>query len=94
MMSLSRRFRHLLARKNSARAARRKPRRSPQALTLEQLEVRLAPAVGFDGINSTQTGLIPPDTQGAVGPNHFVESVNGRFAIYSRVWQQGAWGRK
>lgn len=29
-------------------------------------------------------GSIPPDTMGAVGPNHFMEMLNGRLAIYSK----------
>jgi len=28
------------------------------------------------------TGYIPPDTMGDVGPNHIVEMINGRFEIY------------
>jgi hypothetical protein len=30
------------------------------------------------------TGAAPPDTDGAVGPNHFVEFVNGAYAVYNK----------
>src|ERR1051325_3773549 len=26
----------------------------------------------------------PPDSDGAVGPNHFVELINGRYSVYSK----------
>src|SRR4051812_45094751 len=26
----------------------------------------------------------PPDTDGAIGPNHFVELINGRFSVYNK----------
>jgi hypothetical protein len=34
------------------------------------------------GVNDV---AIPPDSDGAVGPNHFVELINGRFAVYSKT---------
>jgi hypothetical protein len=42
-----------------------------------------APIVNFDGVNNT-FGVYPPDTQGAVGPNHYVQWVNLGFAIYNK----------
>jgi hypothetical protein len=44
----------------------------------------LAPIVGanFEGIPAT--GVLPPDTVGAVGPNHYVQMVNSAFAIYDK----------
>jgi hypothetical protein len=36
----------------------------------------------------SNTGWIPPDTQGAVGPNHYVEAVNSSFAIYTKFGTQ------
>jgi hypothetical protein len=44
------------------------------------------PLVTFDGINSVQSacGCLPPDTIGDVGPNHYVEAVNVRFAVYDK----------
>jgi len=42
------------------------------------------PAVlqSFDGISAA--GLVPPDPIGDVGPNHYVQMVNTRFAVYSK----------
>ena len=44
----------------------------------------LAPSVGmnFDGIPAT--GVLPPDTVGAVGPSHYIQMVNSAFAIYDK----------
>lgn len=36
----------------------------------------------FDGIGST--GYLPPDTVGAVGPNHYIQMVNTEFAIFDK----------
>ena len=52
--------------------------------------LRAAPLVGIGqnfigstyGLNDT---AIPPDSNGAVGPNHFVELINGRFAVYGKT---------
>jgi hypothetical protein len=49
-----------------------------------------APLVGI-GQNFTGSILgvnafsLPPDSNGAVGPNHFVEFINGRLAVYSKT---------
>jgi hypothetical protein len=37
----------------------------------------------FDGVNNI-SGVLPPDTNGDIGPNHYVQWVNLSFAIYSR----------
>ncbi len=44
-----------------------------------------APANGanFEGINNVD-GVLPPDTVGEVGPNHYVQMVNLSFAIWDR----------
>ena len=49
---------------------------------------RLQPIMGvnFAGISNLQ-GYAPPDTVGAVGPNHYVQMVNVLFAIYSKTGQ-------
>jgi len=43
------------------------------------------PTIGanFDGIGAT--GVLPPDTIGAVGPNHYIQMVNSAFAIYDKT---------
>lgn len=45
------------------------------------------PIVNFDGIDSVASGCgcLPPDTNGDVGPNHYVQTVNTAFAIYSKT---------
>src|SRR5205814_9292647 len=43
-----------------------------------------APLLTFDGMNSSQSGCLclPPDTDGDVGPNHYVQSVNSWIKIF------------
>ena len=38
----------------------------------------------FTGSTRVQLGFIPPDTMGAIGPSHFAELLNGRFAVYDK----------
>jgi uncharacterized repeat protein (TIGR01451 family) len=37
----------------------------------------------FPGIGYTQ--LVPPDPNGAVGPNHYIQTVNSQFAIWNKA---------
>ncbi len=39
----------------------------------------------FQGSTINQSGFIPPDTTGAIGNNHFVELLNGRYAVYNKT---------
>jgi hypothetical protein len=41
------------------------------------------PGAHFAGVGSN--GFIPPDTNMAVGPNHIVQTVNSRYAIFSKA---------
>src|SRR5437870_10435421 len=45
-------------------------------------------ATNFDGIGNGVAGFrvnaAPPDTNGDVGPNHYVQTVNTDFAVYSK----------
>src|SRR5258706_10939936 len=43
-----------------------------------------SPSTSFDGINNLD-GYTPPDTVGAIGPNHFVQAVNTRIQVFSRT---------
>jgi hypothetical protein len=36
-------------------------------------------------LNGSRFEFIPPDTDGAIGPNNFVELVNGAFAVYDKA---------
>jgi hypothetical protein len=38
-----------------------------------------------NGANSGTVGAIPPDSNGAIGPRHFVEFINGSFAVYNKT---------
>jgi hypothetical protein len=44
----------------------------------------LAFSIGREFTGSSRSGFIVPDTMGAVGPNHIVELINGRYAAYSK----------
>src|SRR5262249_9396578 len=60
------------------------------ALSLTALESRCTPAsfAGASLLNEftfSGTGQIPPDTMGAIGPNHVMETVNGAVAIYNKA---------
>ena len=45
------------------------------------------PTATFPGINSVQSGCncLPPDTNGDVGPNHYIQTVNTRFKIMDKA---------
>src|SRR5262245_56536831 len=45
----------------------------------------LAPVIGTSWQGTSQSNLTPPDGNGAIGPNSYVETVNTRLAIYSRA---------
>lgn len=53
--------------------------------------VARAAVPGFVGQNfqgsvlGVDSSALPPDANGAVGPNHFVEFINGRFTVYSKA---------
>jgi hypothetical protein len=39
----------------------------------------------FNPVASGGSGFIPPDTMGAVGPDHIVEMINGNFEIFDKT---------
>ena len=39
--------------------------------------------MSFEGVGNVN-GVLPPDTNADVGPNHYVQSVNVSFAVYSK----------
>ena len=57
---------------------------------IEALEERrmLAFTIGTEFTGGSGPGFIPPDTMGAVGPDHVVELINGRAAAYSKTGVQ------
>lgn len=46
-----------------------------------------APLSSFEGVSNT-FGVLPPDTQGDVGPNHYIQWVNLGFAIWDKSGTQ------
>lgn len=44
----------------------------------------LRPLLTFEGLNNT-SGVLPPDPDGAIGVNNFVEMVNLSFAVFDRL---------
>ena len=46
-----------------------------------------SPILTFVGMNSTQSGCgcLPPDSDGDVGPNHYVNSVNSSIKIFDKL---------
>jgi hypothetical protein len=44
------------------------------------------PLLSFDGVAETQSGCgcEPPDTNGDVGPNHYIQAVNSSFKIFDK----------
>jgi hypothetical protein len=45
------------------------------------------PLVSFDGVSEVESGCgcLPPDPDGDVGPNHFIQSVNTSIKIYDKT---------
>jgi len=39
----------------------------------------------FPGTDNSSTLATPPDPNGAIGPKHFVEFINGTFAVYNKT---------
>ena len=54
-------------------------------LPLSQASVQVQVGQNFRGSDNTFTGISPADSDGAIGPNHFVEFINGQFAIYNKT---------
>ncbi|MEE8169485.1 MAG: hypothetical protein V3T70_02965, partial [Phycisphaerae bacterium] len=83
----------------SETAARRPSHSAASALVRNVLGGRAsAPTLGlrFKAADRTDTiddmwpeGIRPPDTMGAVGPNHFVEAINGNVSIFDKATGYG-----
>jgi hypothetical protein len=42
------------------------------------------PLLTFEGTTHAEGGGLPPDTNGDVGPNHYVQAVNQAFKIFDK----------
>jgi len=58
-------------------------RRDGALQTAPALASAITPRTSFDGIGNT-AGVLPPDTNGDVGPNHYIQWVNLSFAIFRK----------
>jgi hypothetical protein len=52
----------------------------------DQASAMPTPIATFDGMNSSQSGCgcLPPDTDGDVGPSHYIQSVNSSIKIFNK----------
>ncbi len=55
--------------------------------TTAGVEAMPAPTVNFEGISNVD-GVLPPDTQGDVGPNHYVQWVNLSYGVWDKSGNQ------
>lgn len=62
-----------------------KTRRQPDAALQMAAPADVAPAtiLNFEGVHNIDS-VLPPDTNGDIGPNHYVQWVNKSLAVYSR----------
>lgn len=51
-------------------------------LSVPSVAEALSIDLSFTGSSLLTSGFIPPDTMGAAGPDHFVELLNGQYAVY------------
>ena len=66
-------------------ASRLRPLASLGDIELESRLVMTATVIGLNISGSINNNLAPPDTMGAIGPNHYVQFLNGAFNIYNRT---------
>lgn len=50
-----------------------------------QSSVQVQIGQNFTGSDNTESGVTPADGNGAIGPKHYVEFINGAFAIYAKT---------
>src|SRR5579871_2637967 len=58
------------------------------SLSSGRLTAQVTMTTGQNFLASTygvNTAALPPDSNGSIGPNHFVELINGEFAIFSKT---------
>jgi hypothetical protein len=56
----------------------------PKLQTSTPLVNAITPLASFDGVGNL-SGVLPPDTNGDVGPAHYVQWVNLSFAVYNKT---------
>lgn len=55
------------------------------SVSLAQTGVQIQIGQNFVGSDNTETSITPADGDGAIGPRHYVEFINGVFAIYAKT---------
>src|SRR6185312_7211785 len=55
------------------------------SVSLAQTSVQIQIGQNFTGSDNTGSGVTPADGDGAIGPKHYVEFINGVFAIYTKT---------
>jgi hypothetical protein len=67
------------------------PKKAAQGARLERVgsaaigpKQAVTPSTSFIGVQSNQSGFIPPDSMGAVGPSQVVVFVNGRIRVFDK----------
>ena len=75
--------------------SRYNPKVNDDALPLNDIELNVQKDIGgissyaleenFIGASSSESGAVPPDPTGAVGPNHYVHSVNSIVKIFDKT---------
>jgi hypothetical protein len=54
-------------------------------IPFSQASVQVQVGQNFSGSDNTASGITPADSDGAIGPAHFVEFINGQFAVYNKT---------
>lgn len=54
-------------------------------IPVSNLRAAIDVSIGLSFTGTTNSSVEPADTNGAIGPNHFVEFLNGTFSVYNRT---------
>lgn len=54
------------------------------SVSVARAQVNSSIGVNFTGSTVSESGSVPPDAQGEVGPNHIVLLINGRYEAYAK----------
>ncbi len=60
-----------------------------QAFTLTSVVIPVEPDLNFEGISSGESGSVPPDTNGDVSPDYYVQAVNGGGSLFEVFDKEG-----
>lgn len=54
----------------------------------EKNTIPIIPQLVFDGMDEQDSGVTPPDPVGDVGPNHYVQMINGSNGAIFQIWDK------